>query len=67
MLSLSAISDTAISALPSSNYNDGTATLYAKFMFEAVPQSVYRDFVTDGSRMLTYAVEINRHRVRTTA
>lgn len=66
MLSLSAISDTALSALPSSLYNDGSASLYARFMFEAVPQSIYRDFVSDGSKMLTYAVEIGRHRIRTT-
>lgn len=54
----SAISEVAISALPA--VPGGSATLRSRFRFEAVPVDRYREFVSDTSRQLVYAVEINR-------
>lgn len=58
--SASAISDAAISALPDSAYNNGSVALRSRFAMQAVPFDSYRAFVSDASKQLVYAVEIER-------
>jgi len=61
--SASAISAAAVTAMPDSSYNTGTATMRCRFVADASPDDPYRAFVTDASRQLVYAVEVNRHLV----
>ena len=49
--------------MPDSSYNTGTATMRCRFVADASPDDPYRAFVTDASRQLVYAVEVNRHLV----
>jgi hypothetical protein len=64
--SASAISEAAISALPAfTASSNGSATLRSRFRFEAALVDRYREFVSDASRQLVYAVSINRRRLGT--
>lgn len=61
----SAISAAAISAMPDSYLSNGSAVLRSRFRFEAVPLDRYREFVSDASKHLVYAVEVGRRLLST--
>lgn len=59
-----AISESAISALPDSAYNYAEASMSAKVDMEGVAFSPYQAFVTDPNVMKVYAVEITARALR---
>ncbi len=59
-----AISESAIDALPDSSYNYAEVSMSAKVEFDGVAFSPYQAFVTDQTRRKVYSVEITARTLR---